>query len=147
MIDYCYINIELCNRLHLGTNAHLSVSATFSLKRFAIVLYNIRKENSQKFCNRLQTATLSSVEQKHPQCHPSVSTPFDVYFVFQERKMKVIVRDGNCFFRASTFVVYGDQNVRRHIRERILSFVEANRRVFKAYVMTATFEQHITTMR
>lgn len=147
MIDYCYINIELCNRLHLGTNTHLSVSPTFSLKRFAIVLHNICKENSQKFCNHLQTATLSSDEQKHLQCHSSVSTPFDVYFVFQERKMKVLVGGGNCFFRALTFVVCGDQNGRRHIWERILSFVEANRRVFKAYVMTATFEQHITTMR
>ena len=78
---------------------------------------------------------------------PTTTNSADVFLAQQCRRRKLILGDGNCFFRAVAHVREGNQEKHASIRQRLVSFVEANRNMFEVFVMNGTFEQHITTMR
>ena len=43
--------------------------------------------------------------------------------------------------------MYSSQERHGYIRESLVSFVEANRQIFQKYVMTGTFEEHVSAMK
>lgn len=78
---------------------------------------------------------------------PTSINPADAYLAQQGRKRKLIIGDGNCFFRAVSWVIHGTQDNHQMIRQSLVTFVQANRHVFEAFVMKGTFEQHVSTMQ
>ena len=101
-------------------------------------------EHEQNCCLFVQKTTTSSAD------HGSSSTsihPADAYLAQHGRKRKFILGDGNCLFRAVSWVVNGTQDNHPMIRKNLVSFVQANRQVFEKFVMKGTFESHVSTMR
>ena len=63
------------------------------------------------------------------------------------RAVKKIKADGNCFFRAVSFLVAGSENYHLEIRNLIIQFEEMNRGIFETYLLPLTnkptFEEHL----
>lgn len=71
----------------------------------------------------------------------------DIYLAQQGRRRKTILGDGNCFFRAVSFVVHGSEDKHGEVRQNIMAFVAHNQERFQQYVMQGNIEEHIITMR
>ena len=63
------------------------------------------------------------------------------------RKLHPILRDGNCFFRALSFLVFDTEENHAIIRNALVEFASLNPNVFKKYCTAASFEDHIRTMK
>ena len=63
------------------------------------------------------------------------------------RAVKKIKADGNCFFRAVSFLIAGSENYHLEIRNLIIQFEEMNRGIFETYLLPLTnkptFEEHL----
>ena len=70
-----------------------------------------------------------------------------MYLAQQGRRRNLTRGDGNCFFRAVSHVIHGTQDSHVQVRKSLVTFVERNRDMFELFVMSGTFEDHITTMR
>ena len=69
----------------------------------------------------------------------------------QHRKIKHIIGDGNCFFRALSYFLYGTQDHHLKVRNDIVQFISNHRTHFSALVINPqgeeTIEHHIQNMK
>ena len=59
----------------------------------------------------------------------------------------MIVGDGNCYFRALSFILHKTQERHRDVRRNIVEFLERNQEKFQQFLLNGTFEEHVTQMR
>ena len=69
----------------------------------------------------------------------------------QNRKLKQVFGDGNCFFRALAVILYNDQNLHLKVRSDIVNFISGNKQLFEPLVIDPsgreTIDLHIQTMK
>lgn len=63
------------------------------------------------------------------------------------RRRKVTLGDGNCFFRALSYIVFGDQDHHQQIRSHLSEFIHLNAHILQRFVWEGTMEQHVSRMR
>ena len=51
-----------------------------------------------------------------------------------DRKVIPIIGDGNCLFRALSFVLYGNETCHKNVRELLVQFISQNQANFKPYI-------------
>lgn len=63
------------------------------------------------------------------------------------RAIKFIVPDGNCFFRAVSFHIFGDESNHLSVRAKVLKFEQINEYIFAKFLMPPvnkpSFQEHI----
>ena len=65
----------------------------------------------------------------------------------QNRKVQPIIGDGNCFFRAISYIIYSSQEQHRMVRSNIVDYIAKNSKKFSPYVITKkTIEERIANM-
>lgn len=56
--------------------------------------------------------------------------------------------DGNCFYRAVSFHIFGDEDKHRSVREEVLKFEQRNEHMLAKFLMSPvnkpTFQEHLT---
>ena len=65
----------------------------------------------------------------------------------QHRKLKKIIGDGNCLFRALAYFIYGTEDFHAVVRQQLVDFVGKNKQVFKPYVLSGTIDTHLQHMK
>ena len=66
----------------------------------------------------------------------------------QKRKVKPIIGDGNCLFRALGLIVYKSEFTHQHIRQLLANFLSENKACFQKYCRKGlSIEEHIGRMR
>ena len=63
------------------------------------------------------------------------------------RKLHTIIGDGNCFFRALSYTIYGTEDRHSSVRASIALFSEINVECFKKYCTTPKVMEHIRCMK
>ena len=58
---------------------------------------------------------------------------------------KVLLGDGNCIFRAVSYLMHSSQNAHQKLQETLVTIVEINQNRFEKYIMEGTFHNHIIT--
>ena len=71
----------------------------------------------------------------------------DEFLSKQGRKRKVILGDGNCLFRAESYLMTASQDAHQKLRDTLVTIVEINRNHFEKYIMEGTFHDHMVAMR
>ena len=77
----------------------------------------------------------------------STCTNPDMYLHQQHRRRKVILGDGNCFFRAVSHVTHGSEDGHAQVRKYLTTFLQTNRATFEKYVINGSWDEHITAMK
>ena len=63
------------------------------------------------------------------------------------RKLYPILGDGNCFFWALSYIMYGTEDRHTSVRASLVLFSELNAESFKKYCTSSSFEEHIRCMK
>ena len=77
---------------------------------------------------------------------PLHTTNPDMFLASIGRKRKSVLGDGNCFFRALSYILYGDQGNHQQLRVYLAHFVELNANLFQPLVWEGTVENHVRSM-
>ena len=80
-------------------------------------------------------------------CHIYNALDHNEFLAKHGRKRKVILGDGNCLFRALSYLVYGNQDAHPAVRQALATIVERNRDRFEQYIMEGTFDEHIMAIK
>ena len=59
----------------------------------------------------------------------------------------MISADGNCMFRALSFLFYGSENAHLKLRSLLVKFISLNQSCFSPLVFTGSFNEHIIAMK
>ena len=81
--------------------------------------------------------------QSSIQTHPS--NP-DYFLALNGRKRKLIMGDGNCFFRSISFVLNGHQRGHQQVRRQLVNFIRLNPQTFQCLVWEGSVEDHVSRM-
>ena len=73
--------------------------------------------------------------------------PVSALLTTQHRKLKKIIGDGNCLFRALSYFIHGSEDFHTIMRQQLVDFVHSNKAVFVPYVLSGTIETHILHMK
>ena len=65
----------------------------------------------------------------------------------QDRKRCVMKADGNCMFRALSFLFFGSENAHSRLRSLLVQFIALNSSCFSPLVFTGSFNEHIASMK
>ena len=65
----------------------------------------------------------------------------------QDRKRLIIKADGNCLFRAFSFLFFGSQDAHSRLRSLLVKFIALNNSCFSPLVFTGCINEHITSMK
>ena len=77
---------------------------------------------------------------------PLHTTNPDIFLASIGRKRKSVLGDGNCFFRALSYILYGDQGHHQQLRVYLAEFVQLNANLFQPLVWEGTVENHVKSM-
>ena len=77
------------------------------------------------------------------------SLPPDLHTLLsrQNRVIKPILGDGNCFFRALSDIFYSSQEYHAKVRREIVDYITLNATKFTPLLFQETIDQHITSMK
>ena len=64
----------------------------------------------------------------------------------QTRATISIQADGNCFFRALSFILYGHEDCHQEIREQLVQFISSNKEVIRKFVTFLSLKEHLKKM-
>ena len=65
----------------------------------------------------------------------------------QDRKLKKIIGDGNCLFRALSQFIHGSEDFHAVMRQQLVDFVHKNKQVFVPFVLSGTIDTHLLHMK
>ena len=66
---------------------------------------------------------------------------------FSSRQRKQIAGDGNCFFRALSYILFGTEAEHKELRLTLADFISENKEIFKDWSFEADFERHADVKR
>lgn len=64
-----------------------------------------------------------------------------------DRKIHPILGDGNCLFRALSYLIFWEEDYHQQIRKLLIDFIVLNRDIFSKYCKEHTLEQHVAHIK
>ena len=77
-------------------------------------------------------------------CIPLHTNNPDIFLASVSCKQKLVVGDGNCFFRALSYIVYEDES--HHQSSHLVQLIQLNANIFLPLVLEGTMENHVSSM-
>lgn len=90
------------------------------------------------------------LQPQQKKCPKPFSKDISALLLRQHRKIKTILGDGNCFFRALSYFLYNTQDQHLKVRHDIVEFISHHKTQFTALIMgprEETIDHHIANMR
>jgi hypothetical protein len=92
---------------------------------------------------------LAAESQKPKQIGQTPASAFDLFLSSLPIPSEEIKNDGQgeCMFKALSFLVYGTEKLFQEVREMIMEVVQAEKEYLKAYVVDETIADHVTRLK
>jgi hypothetical protein len=102
-----------------------------------------KKNNSKK----VPTKVIAKIAQDNLQNEKNHEETLDKQLIELGLKRKCIPKDGSCLFRACSDLLFNTQSFHKHMRAKVVKFLELNRALHEPYVYGTGFDTYCKLMR